>query len=871
MLVQLTRILPTIVFGESVKLTFSETANSHVITAEFMRAVSQRQTIAHQNLPENIRAINSSLNFNTLLENQYARIETSGGAPILFLEPKTEQLKDLLFANEIMINIGIGKEDMNKSIIRDNAILLFGKTGGGKSLLGNLLANRPLVAIKRRLKYLFEAENPIFPVSHSNVESCTGCPNLHSPDTNNDTYVDFPGFDDTRGACQDITNAFFRAEVMKKVQRMKSILVIPYNDISARNREILDTFNELFQFFGYTNQMNQASLEMLARSFSFVITKVPAGNDSTHEEIREDILTYLKEYTQAGSPLAANIKTFLSTIINESRWDYFCEPSAAGVSQRAVTDKERIVNLIDNNLVYLGKENSPIQIKVNPRHIVDVQRALLAIIDKVKSSLLGSKIGDSVISTLNAKYREGEEALRNCVASLQALASTSQNLSLTETLQLGQSFFSAELFSEARNFDEVFDFLYNLLPEDIAKTIPIKRNWMGELNCRDILGNFLNLLNNILSPASILSTDGRLILRGHFPKISQISSIIGNYPFNEIEIHALHTLTFDNDLHLIGKDLSVIAHTWKIPHGHQINLSGNDAPPINGSAADGHGLGGNGAHGVPGLPGGNGGSFYGLGNLFEGLNNLSLNANGGRGGRGQNGGNGQPGANGTDAEVIQTFADINISNVPRLPFGGPMNDPYLQAHIRNLNIYMNRSVTSTDRWDHLGDLCDQGNKRYDRRLTKYGRPGGVGGNGGMGGIGGLGGYSGIVNFVSISNRDITFNASTANGANGDQGSAGEGKEGGKRGRDWTGVWHCGGNPDWGWNGHAECQPQYVDSGIRANSGDTPAQKNDAGRANPAPQQQLDVGVRLQRYRDFLNTQKDAITTEFLDDFNNLIK
>lgn len=164
----------------------------------------------------------------------------------------------------------------------------------------------------------------------------------------------------------------------------------------------------------------------------------------------------------------------------------------------------------------------------------------------------------------------------------------------------------------------------------------------------------LNALKNLLqltmtADLNSLCSPTELIVKGYNVKINDAINSKCSAQIKSMKVFALNKQYIDVDIDETGNELqlSMIAPTWEIIGGRQINLDGaNGATHSNLSARDGVGHSENGSNGLPGRAGGPAGHFFGIGNRFLPFathimdGELDIHMHGGTGGPGQNGGNG---------------------------------------------------------------------------------------------------------------------------------------------------------------------------------------------------------------------------------------
>ena len=856
--------------NETVHLTFNP--SNRQISALLVDTLGTQIPIKPENLPREFRKITSPISFHRYFMDAYIKAPTlNNGDRSLHIcqrcrggkedeELDIEEELDLI--EKIMSIVKAGTTQLTNEKIKENVVMFVGKTGVGKSLLGNLLSDIQLVGEEDELEFRFTAKKPIFPFSDSNIESCTGCPIVFSPQQKDYTFIDPAGFDDTRFISHDVANAFFRKSVLEKAKLMKFVFVVNEDQIVHRGPEFADTFNSFLQLLGIINIKNKSQdreltdeeyykLERLAHSMTFVITQAKVGDN---RKVRELYEKKLRAHLDAKGPLSCAAKTVLRIILDQQKWDVFSKPTTSGICPKTTQEKMRIQSLIQQKSSYLSALDTTLNVTVNDKYIPIVEKELLSYLEKAKEHF-ADKLKSEIIAHLQKYYLaiSTEQALQKLQKKFHAAITSKEAKTLTELLESIK--FRPEMFAtiqqEAKAFDHSLQFLNGLLPDDHTDKFPIKRDWLADFDLRKSLVELDTMLIEMTKECEPTFNNGLLRLSGYFPKTSQITKVLSNYQnVTQIEIHGINRVLIDEDIVYPGCNVTIICPRWEIRNRRTINLSGQngDSSKNSGAAAAGSKTGDNGSNGAPGENGTSAGHFMGFGQVFSNIDKLTIQANGGNGAKGQDGGAGHDGQDGDWATAKHDFID-------------DQDDVH------------KRDIVESKGWDFVGKPFHHGRNFYDTLLTNYGKPGTPGGNGGQGGAGGKPGEAGSIDLFSLTPQTLLFASSTNNGSSGKDGEPGTGGVGGRRGPDWTGVWHTGHNPVCGWNGHH--LPHHTGWGAPADSGSSPAAKNSTGQAAVTVITKPNTVTQIYHFRESAIRASNIIAIRaieaFRDDFDSLAR
>ncbi|XP_043484508.1 uncharacterized protein LOC122512631 [Leptopilina heterotoma] len=173
---------------------------------------------------------------------------------------------------------------MTREVKDEHVAICIGATRAGKSTLINYLIGNKLKAVRvTRVQpvTIVKADNESSgPEIGAGSTSKTTIPTRWTSNNLPDLVIwDAPGFDDNRGAVQDITNAFYLYQLVQNVKSLKVVLVVDINDILHDNiKHFLTVLKAVESLLG-------SRMKSLFSAISVIFTKVP----NTLEDIPVDM------------------------------------------------------------------------------------------------------------------------------------------------------------------------------------------------------------------------------------------------------------------------------------------------------------------------------------------------------------------------------------------------------------------------------------------------------------------------------------------------------------------------------------------------------------------------------------------------------
>jgi len=179
-------------------------------------------------------------------------------------------------------------ENSRNCSIAKKAIMVLGLTGTGKSTLINYLNDVPLVGIEIRGSWRVTPKDPGvtlpcgFEIGH-NKRSETHLPSAFTPPGSDFSYLDNPGFGDTKGIEIEVANAFFRKEIAQSIDEFKFLLLITSKDLYERGQQFRDSMERFSEFLEIFDSENAA---VLSKSIGIIVARVE-NNKKSDAKLKE--------------------------------------------------------------------------------------------------------------------------------------------------------------------------------------------------------------------------------------------------------------------------------------------------------------------------------------------------------------------------------------------------------------------------------------------------------------------------------------------------------------------------------------------------------------------------------------------------------
>lgn len=399
-----------------------------------------------------------------------------------------------------------GRVKMSKnyenSTIHKNAIMVMGFSGTGKSTLINYLNGIPLVGKEIKGEWVIDLESQNvslpggFKIGHSK-KSETMYAAVYSPVNKDFTYIDNPGFHDTRGIGFAIANGFFRKLITDEVINIKFLLLITHFDLQNRGQQFRDSIKAFSDFLGIFDGENT---RQLSKSIGIIITRLkkdPKYNVSQVKAFIKDVMLEIIEEESSIDHLIDNEYNTFKQIINDDQIEIFSSPTSS--ERISSVESDRILTMIDS-LKYIQRTDAKIRVTIDKKYI---SQLIEYVVDRYKDfeSYLQITLDKSVsnyFTDVRRQFKNAKEAAF-VYEELNRLVTKRNEKSYFKIFlnSFNDSIINKSVKQDILTKKEVLDYFVELLPRNNQNAFPDENQWWMKINTTLLL-NFMNNLTQYL-------------------------------------------------------------------------------------------------------------------------------------------------------------------------------------------------------------------------------------------------------------------------------------------------------------------------------------------------------------------------------------
>ncbi|CAF0875605.1 unnamed protein product [Brachionus calyciflorus] len=257
------------------------------------------------------------------------------------------------------------------SIIRKKILMVMGLAGTGKSTLVNYLNDVPLVCVRFINKWVVNFVHPNqslpggFGIGYQ-PRYHTIYPAIYSGPKSDFSFIDNPGFGNTRGLSIEIANGFFRKLVTQDVDEIKFLLMLSYNDLNQRGQQFRDSVKGFSDFLGVFEDNDTKNV---SKSIGIVVNHVE-NQGSTDEEmliyIKKILNDILDEEKKANTFKNKNEELIFRRVIADNQIEIFSNPRKNAPIE--YEQKLKIIYMI-NKLNYLNRNETKLRVRLEQSYI----------------------------------------------------------------------------------------------------------------------------------------------------------------------------------------------------------------------------------------------------------------------------------------------------------------------------------------------------------------------------------------------------------------------------------------------------------------------------------------------------------------------
>lgn len=427
-----------------------------------------------------------------------------------FNENDLQQLQKALHESAIYMRNEVKHEDVS---------ICIGATRAGKSTLINYLIGNKLKSVRH---------SRISPISIEKVDNQSLGPEIGRGATSKTTIPtkwvsniysniiiwDAPGFDDNRGAVQDITNAFYLYQLVQNVKSLKIILAIDVNDLLHDNiKPFISVLKAVESLLGEKMIDFYSSISVIFTKVPNTLEGIPVNMDFINEKLEEQFLTSIT------MELSYISKEFVHYLIKHNQQiGFFKRPETEDNITSAVD-----VNIFQaiNNSLSIPKNNLQ---QLRPSISESSSLCLYSIRDKLYSKSAFEELQTALDLLIDKKAMNADNLKYDDNAKYQ-LQLLQKELSKIENALFETTVFEHDFFKQIE--------ILKMIDVDIGKIIN-ENHLLETVNLIEFVDKLLNL-----EESKILSKKLQKVLSTSLLKtkaaISSIREYLGEITRNEME------------------------------------------------------------------------------------------------------------------------------------------------------------------------------------------------------------------------------------------------------------------------------------------------------------------------------------------------
>jgi energy-coupling factor transporter ATP-binding protein EcfA2 len=383
-----------------------------------------------------------------------------------------------------------GLKYINKTNTKKNAVMVLGYSGTGKSTLVNYLNNIPLVSMKQKGVYIVDLKYPnvtlseCFAFGHK-TSTKTLYPCFYSPANEDFSYIDNPDFLDTRSLSIEISNGYFRKNILNNVENIKFLLLITHQNLQASGVQFRNTIKFFSDLIGIFDN-SDVDIKNLIKSTGLIVTRV--NNDGETDDVmtsvfKEQLIEILDEETSKGG-LSQRQDMVFRQVIENNQIKIFSNPSKRGLDLDT-KQKHDMLDLIEN-LDYVKKDDAKVRTQIQ-----DTYFGQLNYYTTIKYNIFKKNVSD-LIQTSIKNYFEKMTSTINDVNDLKQVYIWLEEIELKKNSTILNIFYYDLIGDKDKmhliRMENYLKFFIGLLP-----TFDLDQKWYN-VDIKDQVGGFLKKL-----------------------------------------------------------------------------------------------------------------------------------------------------------------------------------------------------------------------------------------------------------------------------------------------------------------------------------------------------------------------------------------